>query len=120
MADKNKTTCVCEDGWYGSEDMGCSLCEAGNYCTGGQKRPCEDHYYQEETGASACDKCSSTGGPTGAYGLCNPGRQLLWCLQTDPGSQNRTLEQGCVPCNQCKRHYITPITGQKDCYKNSA
>lgn len=100
--------CVCEDGWFGSEAAGCELCPKGHYCMDGNKKMCADHTYQDNVGATSCEACSSS--------VCDFGQQLPWCLQTVPGSQNMSLVDACVPCKHCKRHYITPIMGQVDCY----
>ena len=110
--------CICEDGWYGSEISGCKPCEAGYYCVRGEKMQCEDHFYQAETEKKICIPCSSTGDQDGSAGICGTGKQLPFCLRSDPSSQNKPLIDRCVICALCTRHYISPIAGQKDCYRS--
>jgi hypothetical protein len=118
VASPDKSTCVCANGWYGTEKTGCTLCEAGHYCVGGERIPCKDHHYQANTGQSACERCTSTGEADGTpvYN-CGSGRLLIQCQTSKPKTQNQTLSNGCFPCNQCRRPYISgAVVGLNDCY----
>lgn len=119
VADTKQSQCVCADGYYGSETSGCSACEAGHYCREGQRYQCEDHSYQEFTGQSSCKQCASSGDVGLKFSnICGAGRQLKQCLKNDPVSQNQSLGLNCVQCRLCKRHYISSVAGQTDCYMN--
>ena len=119
VANKDQSECVCEDGYYGSEAAGCTACKEGHYCQNGGIKQCEDHHYQDISGASSCKLCSSSGNQNGFSNVCGAGRQLIQCLQTVPASQNQTLYSNCVQCRSCKRHYISSVAGQMDCYRSS-
>ena len=118
IPNNNTSKCICENGWYGSEVAGCKACEAGYYCVDGEKKQCDDHFYQDGIEQTSCDPCSSTGDQDGSSDICGTGKQLPLCLQSDPSSQNQPLINRCVTCALCTRHYISPIAGQKDCYRS--
>ena len=119
VANKEQSECVCDSGYYGSEKTGCTACETGHYCINGAKNQCEDHYYQESSGQSSCKQCASAGMDGFNFSnICGSGRQLKQCLRNDPTSQNQNLGANCVQCKVCKRHYISNVEGQVDCYMN--
>jgi hypothetical protein len=108
VASRGMDACVCEDRWFGNEDTGCQECPKGYYCVDGTKRICADDTYQDETSATTCKACSSNN--------CRLGKELPKCLNSIPGSQDKSMADACVDCIKCRRHYITPVKGQQDCY----
>ena len=110
--------CVCKPGWYGDEYIGCQMCEPGHFCVEGIRSPCRPHHFQTNWEASACVPCVDTGDQTGKFSQCDTGMQLQWCLPENPLTQNRPLSRNCIPCQQCKRSFITTIEGQVGCYRS--
>jgi hypothetical protein len=118
IVNADQSMCVCKNGWYGTEETGCKPCEAGYYCVDGVRTQCEDHYFQPATEQTSCNPCSSTGDQDGTSEICDRGKQLPFCLRSDLTSQNQPQRTRCVLCSSCKRHYISPTAGQKDCYRS--
>jgi hypothetical protein len=118
VANSDNSRCICGRGWYGTETTGCTPCEAGHYCVEGEQIPCKDHHYQANIGQSACERCTSTGEVDGTpVYKCGSGRLLIQCQRTYPRTQNQSLSNGCIPCNQCRRPYISgAVVGLNDCY----
>lgn len=110
--------CVCMMGTYDNGAPTCTKCPPGFFCKDGVKTPCPDHKYQFSPGASECIPCVDSLDEKGVYTACGEGRQLEWCLQSKPGTQDKPLLQNCRPCNQCKRSFITSIEGQVGCYRS--
>lgn len=78
------------------------------------------HYYQPEMGQTACRRCVDSTSDTGFYPYCLArGHQLKFCDPNVAGTQDRELEQNCIPCNQCKRPYVlNEAAGQSRCYRD--
>lgn len=114
---KDYTSCVCATGTYDAGEPTCTPCPPGFYCRDGVKNQCPDHTYQPNYEASECLPCVGSLDGNGVYGQCGEGRQLEWCLQSAPGTQNRLLPQNCRPCHQCRKPFITPSDGQVGCYR---
>lgn len=118
VANSMKSKCICKDGWYGSEEAGCTMCTKGHFCVGGGISQCKDHHYQPETGKSSCERCTSTGERDGTPAQnCGSGKLLRWCQSSNPDSQKQQLSNGCVPCSQCSRSYVKQQPqGVQNCY----
>jgi hypothetical protein len=111
--------CVCKDGYVDPDGLAgaqtCRLCAPGHYCVGGVERECAIHTFQVNAGATACQKCSSTGDEYGIYTECGDKQQLTWCL---PGKSD-SLSANCVACSRCKRAYLSASEEQVNCYRSA-
>ena len=114
------STCVCPDSTYPnpSNSSECIKCEKGHYCTKGKIIKCNDHYFQANTGQTACELCASTDDITGIYNFCEQNKQLQICNTSVPGTQNQPLPFNCVECSKCKRLYSSEAEGQLHCYRS--
>jgi hypothetical protein len=112
--------CICDGATYPDPKNStlCIECPPGHYCVKGKKYQCKTHYYQPNTGQSACVQCASRPDKTGEYSLCEGNKQLQICDETKPYTQNQTLVNNCVECSKCKQLYSTVETGQLDCYRS--
>jgi hypothetical protein len=113
--------CVCKPGYFAITDTTCAPCEAGYRCPNGVKEQCPIHYYQPRTGATDCIPCSSTGTALGFFSACGVrGYQLRFCDPDVPGTQDKALSTQCIPCNQCRRPYVSGgDTLLSDCYRDN-
>lgn len=112
--------CICKDRTYRdpANATNCLVCPAGSYCVNDKKTQCADHYYQSDTGQTACTMCASTPDKNGMFNVCEANRQLQMCLQSNPETQSRALRDNCVVCSKCKKLYSTVSAGQVDCYRS--
>lgn len=112
--------CICDGATYPdpTNSSSCIPCLAGHYCLKGKIYSCPDHYYQAETGQSACVQCASRPDLTGEYSLCENNKQLQMCDRKITGTQNRPLFDNCVECSKCKKLYSTIESGQLSCYRS--
>ena len=112
--------CICDGATYldPQNSSACLTCPAGHYCVKGKKIQCPNHYYQSESGQSACIQCASRTDFTGEFSLCVGNKQLRVCDSKNIETQNQPLLQNCVECSKCKKLYSTIESGQVDCYRS--
>jgi len=112
--------CVCKPGWYPDTPTTCKLCEPGYKCAGGMREQCPAHYYQAASGTTECFACNSLGTRFGFYRCTVRGQLLKFCTPGVNGTQNRPLQQNCIPCNQCRRAYSNTEDGLlTECYRDN-
>ncbi len=112
--------CICDGATYPdpTNSSVCIPCPVGHFCVKGKKTQCPDHYYQANTGQSACIQCASRPDISGEYSFCEGNKQLQKCDRNKIETQNQPLVNNCVECSKCKRLYSTVQSGQLDCYRS--
>ena len=119
MASEDGSECACKPMYYPNTASTCALCPKGHMCPAGLLVKCPIHYYQPNEGATECLACNSLGTASGSFRCTTRGYLLKTCDPAATDTQDRPLEQNCVPCNQCRRAYAN--TGdelQSECYRD--
>lgn len=120
--DPTYTFCTCSPGLYES-GSGCAACPAGHYCINGIKKQCDNHFYQDNQGATACKPCTQNGQADGFPLITcqyqdNTPTLLQWCDQSVEGSQSQPLSNNCRACSRCSALNVPKAQGQYDCYNS--
>lgn len=122
MQSADGASCVCKPGYYPLNESSCALCLKGHQCSKGTLEPCPKHYYQPEEGKTECLKCVESATDNGFYPNClQQGLLLKVCDPSVPGTQDQPLWQQCIPCNQCRRAFVSKTLDDPNrffCYRD--
>lgn len=105
-ANEARTACVCPPGKINSGNAVCVDCPVAHYCPDGvSAKICDDGYYQDKTGQSACLLCALPGGYP--FSCSRAGDVPANCTKgNDPVGLSFLISPRCVPCLNCKNSII--------------
>lgn len=109
--------CVCRPGFHPVNKTYCALCPKGHQCSKGIKEQCPKHYYQPNEGATQCLKCVDTATSNGFFKCLQLGTLLKMCDPSVQGSQTQELFLQCIPCNQCRRAFVSIAMSDPNLYE---
>lgn len=113
---------MCKPGSYPLNDTDCVPCPKGYKCPDGLREKCPKHYYQPAEGKSDCLPCAEPAENNGFYSLClQQGLLLKVCDPDVPNTQNQQLWEQCIPCNQCRRPFVSTTMDDPNryaCYRD--